>query len=116
MRDGLIGNTINDITSISGRTFFFCDNSGISQYTPSDNNGMVNISSVTTPKNEYLFDNDFNEQISTQTDYRIRFSFNAANFTPACKDMVCSFCDDHHGCTPKVGVREVKQASPNKTR
>ena len=80
MRDGLIGNTIRGITSISGQKFYFGSFRGISQYTPSSNAGMVNISSVTTPKNKYLIDKNNTEVISTQTDYRIRFSFNATNY------------------------------------
>ncbi|MBL51975.1 MAG: hypothetical protein CMG57_08475 [Candidatus Marinimicrobia bacterium] len=80
IRDGLIGNTINGITSISGQKFFFCTSRGISQYTPTNNAGLVNISSVTTPKNKYFIDKNNDEEISTQTDYRIRFSFNAANY------------------------------------
>ena len=80
IRDGLIGNTISGITSVSGQKFFFSDPRGISQYTPTNNAGLVNISSVTTPKNKYFIGKNSTEVISTQTDYRIRFSFNAANY------------------------------------
>ena len=80
-RDGLIGNTIMAIASASGQKFFFAAGGlGISQYNPSRNAGMVNISSVTTPTNKYFIDKSNSEKVSTQTDYRIRFSFNAANY------------------------------------
>jgi len=78
-RDGLIGNTINSIVSISDQKYFFGTYRGISQYTPSMNAGMVNISSVTTPQNKYYINKDDND-VSTQTDFRVRFSFNAANY------------------------------------
>ena len=65
-RDGLIGNTISAITSISGQKFFFAGGggNGISQYTPSRNAGMVNISSVTTPTNKYFIDKSNSEDLS----------------------------------------------------
>ena len=72
----VIGNTINSIVSISDQKYFFGTYRGISQYTPSMNAGMVNISSVTTPQNKYYINKDDND-VSTQTDFRVRFSFNA---------------------------------------
>ena len=80
MRDGLIGNTINCIASVSNQKYFFGTSRGISQYTPTNNAGLVNISTVTTPTNKYLIGKGTNEEVATQTDYRIRFSFNAANY------------------------------------
>ena len=79
-RDGLIGNTIQTIASISDKKYFFGSYRGISQYTPTSNAGLVNISTVTTPTNKYSIGNRNTEEVSTQTDYRIRFSFNAANY------------------------------------
>ena len=78
-RDGLIGNSISKITSISGQKYFFSNNIGISQYTPTNIAGMVNISSITTPKNKFSIDKGEKNKISTQTNYRLRFEFNAAN-------------------------------------
>ena len=65
-RDGLIGNTISAITSISGPILFHAGGggNGISQYTPSRNAGMVNISSVTTPTNKYFIDKSNSEEVS----------------------------------------------------
>ena len=80
MRDGLIGNTINCIASVSNQKYFFGTSKGISQYTPTSNAGLVNISTVTTPTNKYFIGKGSNEEVSTQTDYRIQFSFNAANY------------------------------------
>ena len=78
-RDGLISNTYGSIASISGQKYYFGTVKGITQYTPSRSAGIVNISSVTTPKDIYYINDENNEGFTTRTDFRIRFSFNAAN-------------------------------------
>ena len=41
---------------------------------------MVNISTVTTPQKKYQISKNKTEDLKTQTNYRIRFSFSAANY------------------------------------
>tara|TARA_B100000900_G_scaffold276711_1_gene236591 strand:+ start:1718 stop:6598 length:4881 start_codon:yes stop_codon:yes gene_type:complete len=79
-RDGLISNTFKAISSISGNTYWFGSDNGLSQYKPSVNNGFVTINSVVTPSKIYNFDQLAEQLIESPTSNRIRFNFNASNY------------------------------------
>ena len=80
MRDGLVNNTISSIYSISGNTYWFGANNGLSQYKPSANSGFVTINSVVTPSKIYNYDQLTDQLIESPTSNRIRFNFNASNY------------------------------------